>query len=148
MTYCWRKSSPSPSPRSWRDLSLAILVTIDRWVPDISYLFEQAPNLQPAQLAVLCSSRVRFGGEVVPTPFFGSQFCRQNFNRTPRQHGRLRRLSDLPLYRQSQSFCGQLTYHCRASTVYTVHLIFQCIGKLNQFLKRRNSERFKMMKVK
>ena len=56
----------------------------------------------------MCSSRVRFGGKaftsgvsrereigfqrVVPTPFFWSRLCRQNFNRAPRQYRQLRRL--------------------------------------------------------
>ena len=52
---------------------------------------------QPAQIAVLCSSRVRFGVESrenvsSPTPFCGSRLCRQNLNRAPRQHRQLRRL--------------------------------------------------------
>ena len=31
---------------------------------------------------------------VVPTPVFGSRLCRQDFNRSPRQYRRLRRLHD------------------------------------------------------
>ena len=60
---------------------------------------------QPAWLAVLCSSRVKFGGgavtsgeavgntnRLVPTPIFGTRLRRQNFNLAPTQYRQLRRL--------------------------------------------------------